>query len=122
MQVRDILFIEDLVDALLLAGKRIHQISGEAFNMGGGPQNTISLIELLNIITELQGRRPATAAREWRPGDQRYYASNTGKFRSLTDWTPRVDAYSGVKQLYLWLLQNHTGAGRTIMHAQKVSI
>ncbi|HEY0729807.1 MAG TPA: NAD-dependent epimerase/dehydratase family protein, partial [Pyrinomonadaceae bacterium] len=54
-QVRDILFIEDLVDAFLLAQQYMQQLSGSAFNIGGGPANTISLLELLDLITELHG-------------------------------------------------------------------
>src|SRR5207253_6556705 len=58
MQVRDILFVEDLVDAFLLAQANMATLAGQAFNMGGGPANTISLLELLDMITELHGRRP----------------------------------------------------------------
>src|SRR5881227_673504 len=55
-QVRDILFVEDLVDAFLLAHQNIDALAGQAFNIGGGAGNTVSLLELLALITELQGQ------------------------------------------------------------------
>ena len=58
MQVRDILFAEDLVDAFLLAQANIHALSGQAFNIGGGLGNTISLVELLELIARLRGDKP----------------------------------------------------------------
>ena len=88
MQVRDILFADDLVDAFLLAQANMPTISGQAFNIGGGPQNTISLIELLDLIEQLHGRRPDVRFGAWRPGDQRYYVSDTQKFRAATSGSP----------------------------------
>jgi CDP-paratose 2-epimerase len=104
-QVRDILYVEDLVRALLLAEKRIGELSGRAFNMGGGPANTISLLELIDLIGALHGRRPEVAFEDWRTGDQRYYVSNTARFEAATGWRPRVNAREGVRNLYNWLLE-----------------
>ncbi|HEX3866652.1 MAG TPA: SDR family NAD(P)-dependent oxidoreductase [Gemmatimonadaceae bacterium] len=104
-QVRDVLFVEDLVNALLLAQANACEISGEAFNIGGGPANTLSLMELLDLVKTIHGRSADIAFREWRTGDQRYYVSNTSKFASATGWTPRVDVESGVRRLYAWLCE-----------------
>ena len=106
MQVRDILYAEDLVDAFLLAQANMPTISGQAFNIGGGPQNTISLIELLDQIERLHGRRPDVRFGAWRPGDQRYYVSDTQKFRAATQWKPRVDVREGVRRLDEWLRES----------------
>lgn len=103
MQVRDILFVEDLVDAFLLAHGNIHSVSGQAFNIGGGLGNTVSLLELLEMITALHSARPATQYHDWRCGDQRYYVSDTSKFKSATGWSPTVSAHEGVKRLFQWL-------------------
>src|SRR5256885_2816319 len=73
MQVRDILFADDLVDAFLLAHANIHTLSGQAFNIGGGLGNTISLLELVDLIGRLRGEKPVLRMKDWRPGDQRYY-------------------------------------------------
>lgn len=102
-QVRDVLFVEDLVDAFQLAIANIDRLSGQAFNMGGGPQNTVSLIELLNLIECIHGAKPQVSFDDWRPGDQRYYVSDTSKFRNATGWFPKVSATEGVQRLYVWL-------------------
>lgn len=106
MQVRDILFADDLVDAFLLAQANIYTLSGQAFNIGGGLGNTISLIELLDLIERLRGRKPALEFKPWRPGDQRYYVSDTRKFKAATGWAPKVSAREGVERLYQWLLES----------------
>jgi CDP-paratose 2-epimerase len=102
-QVRDILFIDDLVDAFLLAQQNAGKLAGRAFNIGGGPPNTISLLDLLDRIEALQGRRPATTFDAWRTGDQRYYVSDTRAFEQATGWRQKVRAPEGVARLYEWL-------------------
>jgi CDP-paratose 2-epimerase len=106
MQVRDILFVEDLVDAFLLAQAHMPTVGGRAFNIGGGPINTISLIELLDMIRELNGVRPEVRSGAWRPGDQRYYVSDTRAFREATGWSQKVGVREGVSRLYDWLREN----------------
>jgi CDP-paratose 2-epimerase len=103
MQVRDILFADDLVDALLLAQANVHTLSGQAFNIGGGLGNTISLLELIELVARLRGEKPSLRLKEWRPGDQRYYVSDTGKFKAATGWAPKVTARDGVERLFHWL-------------------
>jgi CDP-paratose 2-epimerase len=102
-QVRDILFVEDLVDALLLARERAHDLAGEAFNIGGGARNTTSLLELMALIADLEGAAPRVEWGDWRPGDQRYYVSNFSKFHAATGWTPKVNVERGVSRLHAWL-------------------
>jgi CDP-paratose 2-epimerase len=108
-QVRDLLFVEDLVDAFLKAQEQMHELTGQAFNMGGGPQNTTSLVELLALIAELSGEQPRVQSDDWRPGDQRYYVSDTSRFRAATGWKPRVGVREGVTRLYCWLLSDEGG-------------
>jgi CDP-paratose 2-epimerase len=107
MQVRDILFVEDLVDAFLLAQANIHTLSGEAFNMGGGLGNTLSLLELLDVIDAIHGRKTKWHIEPWRCADQRYYVSDTRKFKSATGWSPKVNARQGVERLYRWLSEQN---------------
>ncbi|HEX2974284.1 MAG TPA: NAD-dependent epimerase/dehydratase family protein [Tepidisphaeraceae bacterium] len=102
-QVRDILFVKDLVDAFLLAQAHMSQISGQVFNIGGGPANTISLLDLLDIIEPLVGHRPTIHTGAWRPGDQRYYVSDTRKMQAHTGWSPKVSVHEGIRQLHQWL-------------------
>ncbi|MFN7138644.1 MAG: SDR family NAD(P)-dependent oxidoreductase [Limisphaerales bacterium] len=105
-QVRDVLFIDDLVNAFLLAHEHMGELSGHAFNIGGGPQNTISLLELLGLIEEVNGQKPTAKFDAWRPADQQYYVSDIRKFSSMTGWSPKVSVREGVKRLYNWLLEN----------------
>jgi CDP-paratose 2-epimerase len=103
MQVRDVLFVEDLVQAFLQAERHIGEIAGQAFNMGGGPGNTVSLLELIDLIGQLHGQKPVVAFDDWRTGDQRWYVSNTRKIEAATGWRPRVNVREGVSRLYNWL-------------------
>jgi CDP-paratose 2-epimerase len=108
-QVRDVLFVDDLVTALLLARERIADSAGKAFNIGGGPQNTVSLRELIDLIEELAGDRPSLAMEGWRQGDQRWYVSDTRRFGELTGWAPQTSPREGVAALYGWLVRERAG-------------
>ncbi|TPE44282.1 SDR family NAD(P)-dependent oxidoreductase [Pontibacter mangrovi] len=105
-QVRDILFVEDLVDAFLLAQEHMESISGQAFNIGGGPENTVSLLELLKTISKFRGKEIPLQFGDWRPGDQHYYVSDTRKFQKATGWYPKHNVQEGVAKLYQWLCEN----------------
>lgn len=103
MQVRDVLSVHDAVEAWVLAGRQMDTLSGQAFNIGGGPSNTISLLQLLEWIAELTGREPQVERAAWRPGDQRYYVSDTRRFEQATGWRARIPAREGVADLHAWL-------------------
>jgi CDP-paratose 2-epimerase len=109
-QVRDILFVDDLVNALQLAHTHIEQTAGQAFNIGGGPANTISLVELLALLKEMQGAPILYSFDAWRRGDQRYYVSNTAKFEQMSGWSAQVSKEQGLLRLYKWLQSVHTDA------------
>jgi CDP-paratose 2-epimerase len=104
-QVRDILFVDDLVQAFLLAEQHAAAIAGRAFNIGGGPGNAISLLDLLDRIEALHGVRPDTSFDEWRTGDQRWYVSDTRAFERATGWRRTVAAQDGIARLYDWLAE-----------------
>jgi CDP-paratose 2-epimerase len=104
MQVRDLLFIDDLLDAFELAMDNIEGLAGQAFNIGGGPGNTVSLLELLDTIEAVHGERPQVRMEPWRCADQRYYVSDTRRFRAATGWSPRVNVRAGIEKLYRWLI------------------
>ena len=110
MQVRDVLYVEDLVSAMMLAQENANRLAGRAFNIGGGPRNVTSLIELLDIIGELEGQAPSVRFDDWRVGDQRYYVSDTRAFELATGWKPRMSVREGVSALHRWLLENNVNA------------
>jgi CDP-paratose 2-epimerase len=106
-QVRDILFIDDLVNAFLLAQQHMNKLAGNAFNIGGGPSNTISLLELLDLLAELHDGELSIEFENWRAADQRYYVADTTKFGALTGWRQTVGVQEGVKRLYEWLVASN---------------
>jgi CDP-paratose 2-epimerase len=106
-QVRDILFATDLVEAMFRVVADIDRHAGTPFNLGGGPDRTISLLELLDLIEDLGcGRLDVRFAPE-RAGDQRWYVADTTRLREGTGWRPTVDVETGICELHRWL----AGAG-----------
>lgn len=105
-QVRDILYIKDLVNAFDSFLQRKNQLSGEVFNIGGGPENTISLLELLSLLEQLTGTRSKITFSDWRPSDQKVYISNISKAKEKLRWNPRVSPKEGVEKLVDWVLKN----------------
>jgi CDP-paratose 2-epimerase len=110
LQVRDVLYIDDLLDALMLTHSAGALVRGRAFNVGGGPDNAVSLLEVVDAIGALHGRRPLVRFEPWRPGDQRYYVSDVRRFRSATGWRPRVSPAAGLARLYDWLVAEHAAS------------
>jgi CDP-paratose 2-epimerase len=110
-QARDLLFVEDLIDAFLLAEEKIEILSGQAFNIGGGPGNVTSLLELVDRIETFGEEKFPISFDAWRLGDQRYYVSDTRKFQAATGWAPRVDIETGLRALYQWLLEARAESG-----------
>lgn len=105
MQVRDVLYAGDLVHALRLAQAQIGRLSGQAYNIGGGAANTLSLRGLLAMLEELHGAAPPVTTEDWRPGDQRYYVSDTRKFENATGWRAHVSVADGIARLSRWLCE-----------------
>jgi CDP-paratose 2-epimerase len=106
-QVRDLLYVDDLVDALLLAHAHVVALTGRAFNLGGGSANALSLVELVERIACATGRRPVLTHADWRTGDQRWYVSDTRCFGDATGWRARVGLDEGLQRLGDWLIQLH---------------
>jgi CDP-paratose 2-epimerase len=105
-QVRDLLFVQDLVEVLILARERSHLIAWEAFNIGGGPANAASIREVLRMIAEFVERDLTLDFGDWRPGDQKYYVSDYSKFETATGWSPVTSVEEGMRALHTWV-RNH---------------
>lgn len=107
-QVRDLLYIEDLLKVYDLAIKKIDKAKGEVYNIGGGHKNAISVwLEFGPILEKLSGRKIKVAFSDWRPGDQPIYVSNTAKAKRDLGWEPEVSVEEGLKKLYLWVKTNN---------------
>jgi CDP-paratose 2-epimerase len=78
-------------------------VAGSAFNLGGGPGNALSLRELLRQLKDISGRNPLVSYHPWRPGDQRWYVSDTTAISQALGWSPKVNADSGLHRLADWV-------------------
>lgn len=107
-QVRDLLYVDDLIDAMQLAQRHIHNLAGQAYNIGGGPSNARSLLEVIHQIEGLQGKPVEIQFEDWRTADQRYYVSDTARYTQATGWRARVAVQEGVGRLYDWLAGNQS--------------
>jgi CDP-paratose 2-epimerase len=102
-QVRDLLYVDDLVRAFKLAALHIETTAGNVYNMGGGPSNSVSIWEELRPRLEPLAGRPLHVETEtWRPGDQPVYISDTRKAGRDFGWQPLVNVDQGLKQLWDW--------------------
>jgi CDP-paratose 2-epimerase len=110
-QVRDLLHVDDLVDAMDQLRSPSFVPLGETFNVGGGPENALSLRELLEEIRALTGVVPTTRSVNSRIGDQRYYVSDNAKLRAATGWRPRIGIAHGLRDLHRWLASGELGGG-----------
>ena len=105
-QIRDVLYIDELIAAYNAAIENISKTSGQAYNMGGGPENTLSLLELIDLLEKHFGYRLEYSFDDWRPGDQLVYVSNVTKGKDDFGWEPQVNPVDGVAKLLEWLDQN----------------
>jgi CDP-paratose 2-epimerase len=102
-QVRDILYVADAVEAYVRALERIGRISGHAFNLGGGPANAVSLLQLVGHVEGLLGREIAVSHAEWRPGDQRYFVADRRRIDAALELPAPLAWEAGVARLFAWL-------------------
>ena len=108
-QVRDVLCVEDLVRAFEAARVHTASAAGQVFNMGGGQENALSLLEAIEEIERIIGRRPIFDFEPARPGDQLLYITNYDKFHKMTGWKPRMDVRQTLASIYgWWKQQRHT--------------
>jgi CDP-paratose 2-epimerase len=111
-QVRDILDVSDAVSAYVSGWRRIAHVAGRAFNLGGGPANAVSLRQLVAHIESLIGRRVPLEFSDWRPGDQRYYVSDTRRAQEELGLGPARPWREGVAALAHWLQAERAGPAR----------
>jgi CDP-paratose 2-epimerase len=105
-QVRDILYIDDLIDAFDRCVQKQNLSPGEVFNIGGGPKNTISLLELLDLLEQLTGKRTKISFTRWRPSDQKVYISDVSKAKRELRWVPKTNPVEGIKSIVRWILEH----------------
>jgi CDP-paratose 2-epimerase len=111
-QVRDILNVRDAVGAYVAAWQRIHRVAGRAFNLGGGPRNAVSLLEIIGEIERRLRRRVELRFEDWRSGDQRYFVADTRRIAAELSLPPPLGWRHGIADLADWL-QGRLGEERT---------
>lgn len=117
-QVRDILYVDDLVAAQHAALEHIDRLRGRAWNIGGGIANSVSLLEVLSLIADVIGHRPEVRFGPVRAGDQKYYVSDCSAFSGETGWTATVPPAAGIQRLADWL-SRHRMTGHAAERGQR---
>ncbi len=106
MQVRDVLYVDDLLDAYDHAIERIGRVKRQAFNLGGGPDNVLGILETAQYIAKRLGVPLRPQFEAWRAGDQRVFIADISKARRDLDWRPKIGAFEGVDRLIEWVVAN----------------
>jgi CDP-paratose 2-epimerase len=106
-QVRDLLNVRDLVALYDAAWTHLDRASGQVFNVGGGPTNSLAIwAEFGPLLAELAGRPIAIVRADWRPGDQLVFVSDNTKARHILGWEPKVQVRDGIRDLWDWVASN----------------
>ncbi len=106
-QVRDVLYVGDLLDAYDAAIERIDTARGQVYNMGGGSRNVLAVwAEFGPLLEKLLGKPIPAAHAGWRPGDQRVFYADFRKAQRELGWNPKVDLKQGMELLFNWVQQN----------------
>lgn len=105
-QVRDVLFTSDLISCYFSAVDNFDKSSGEAFNIGGGMQNSLSLLELLTFLEEELDTGLKFEQAQWRSNDQKIFVADTRKAESFFKWFPKKEKNEGLKEMIRWVQDN----------------
>jgi CDP-paratose 2-epimerase len=111
-QVRDLLHVGDLINLMLKIVDEGPAMRGEIFNVGGGPANSLSLLEAIDVIEQKLGTPIEQSFAEPRPGDQLVFISDISKLERVLGWSPQIAVTDGIGELSAWIQQNrHLFAG-----------
>lgn len=103
-QIRDILYVDDLLDAYDAAITRIDAAKGQIFNVGGGSENTMSIwAEFGPMLEKLLGKKIPVMRGDWRPGDQKVFVADIRKAEQELAWKPKISVEEGVRRLFEWI-------------------
>jgi CDP-paratose 2-epimerase len=106
-QVRDLLYVDDLLAAYDQAAAHIDKTAGQIYNIGGGPENTLSIWKEFGPLLEKELGQEIPVSREgWRPGDQRVFIADIRKASQDFGWTPKISVEEGIRKLFDWVRAN----------------
>ncbi len=106
-QVRDVLCVDDLINAFEKVRTHVNTAAGNVFNVGGGLENSVSLLELIQQIEECTGKRLRYSRKPARPGDQLFYITDFGKLEKMTGWRPHFGVSDTLDKIFAWWKENH---------------
>lgn len=115
-QVRDILHVRDAVAAYRTVLSQMTRANGQAFNLGGGPNNAVSLLAVLKEIARLTGGEIPIEQFSWRQGDQLYFVADTRLLERQLGWRATISWREGLRDLASWLKESR-GLKRINLHA-----
>jgi CDP-paratose 2-epimerase len=101
-QVRDVLFAKDLIDCYFTAADSLDKISGQAFNIGGGVENSLSLLELFGHLERELNVKLNFKKLPWRQSDQKVFIADTHKAHELFGWSPKTSVAKGLTEMIRW--------------------
>ena len=110
-QVRDVLYIDDLLDCYERCIERIESVKGQAFNIGGGPGNTLAINEVISLIKAKRAQTLDVSSSQWRMGDQKVFICDIRKAKQWLDWAPKVSPQKGLEKLLSWVEANKKSIG-----------
>jgi CDP-paratose 2-epimerase len=106
-QIRDVLHVDDLLNAYDAAVARIDKVAGQVYNLGGGPENTMSIwTEFGPMLEKLLGKPIQVKRGDWRPGDQKVFVADIRKAEPALGWKPQIGVEEGVRRLFEWVNRN----------------
>ena len=106
-QIRDVLHVDDLLDAYDAAVAKINTVQGQVYNLGGGPENTMSIwTEFGPLLEKMLGKPVPVRRGDWRPGDQKVFVADIRKAERDLGWKPKVGVLEGVESLFEWVKEN----------------
>ncbi len=105
-QVRDLLYVSDLIDANDKFIKNSQKLKHDVFCMGGGKENTLSLLELISILKNKLDKKINIEFFDWRPSDQKVYISDISKAKQKLNWNPKINPQEGIEKLINWTKKN----------------
>jgi len=105
-QIRDLLYVEDLINAYELAVNNIKKVKGQTFNIGGGIKNAYSLLQVIDILENNFGYKIKIGFDKVRLGDQKYFVSKNEKIKKTLGWSPKIDFKNGIKNMINWQKNN----------------
>jgi CDP-paratose 2-epimerase len=120
-QVRDLLYVDDLVELYQAILDKGSSVSGTVYNIGGGFRNALSIRELMHLIGDLTGHELSFEYGPWRPGDQKVYISDIGRVEAELGWYPRIGPRCAVEKILTWAQEN-TNVLSAILRTKAVAV